>query len=162
MRAGLGPVYPRLWRFCVVLTRDRTVADDLAQQTCMRALDQADKFQPGTHLDRWVFTIARRLWLNDLRHQKVRTGAGQVPAEEAGLTDPRSDTETNILARQVLEMIQDLPDAQRETVLLVYIEGLRYAEAADMLEVPIGTVMSRLATARKAIAQKAGTLGIKE
>ncbi len=71
MAEGLAPLYPRLWRFCLVLTKDRATADDLAQSACARALEQSDKFAVGTNLDRWVFTIARRLWLNDIRHTKL-------------------------------------------------------------------------------------------
>lgn len=152
MRGGLAGVYPRLWRFCLVLTRDRSAADDLAQKTCARALEKAGGFTPGTHLDRWLFTLARRVWLNDIRSQTVRRGAGLVAIEDAALADPRADTEMNTSAREVLDLIGALPDGQREAVLLVYVEGYSYKEAATHLEIPIGTVMSRLATARRTIA----------
>lgn len=152
VRDGLPAIYPRLWRFCLVLTKDRTMAEDLAQATCERALVQADKFTPGTDLDRWLFTMARRLWLNDIRAAKVRTGEGLVPIEEHEPADQKPTSETNIFAREVFDMIQALPEAQRMTALLVYVEGRPYREAAEILDIPIGTVMSRLASVRKAIA----------
>jgi RNA polymerase sigma-70 factor (ECF subfamily) len=112
---------------------------------------QADKFQAGTDLGRWLFTMARRLWLNDIRATKVRTGNGLVLVEDTDITDHASTAETNIFARQVLDKIETLPDGQRLCVLLVYVEGYSYREAAEMLDIPIGTVMSRLSTARGVI-----------
>lgn len=144
-------VFPRLWRYSVSLTGRRDWGDDLAQTTCVRALDRGDQFQPGTHLDRWLFTMAKRIWLNELRARKVRTGGGLVPVEEIDLPDTGADQETNILARDVLNRVNALPEAQRQTVFLVYVEGYSYKEAAAIMEIPIGTVMSRLAAARKSI-----------
>ena len=80
-----------------------------------------------------------------------REGGGFVDAEDALSIDGARDIETNILAAQVLKEIGQLPEAQRETVLLVYVEGYSYAEAAATLSVPIGTDMGRLATARAAL-----------
>lgn len=149
VRDGLDSVYPRLWRYSVALTGRRDWADDLAQATCLRALEKADLFTAGTKLDRWIFRMAQRLWLNELRARKVRTGGGLVPVEDVPLMDPRAETEMNIQAREVLSQVQALPDAQRQAVFLVYVEGYSYKEAAEMMEIPIGTVMSRLAGARK-------------
>lgn len=146
-------LYPRLWRYALVLSGTRANADDLAQRACVRAMENADKFQAGTHLDRWVFTIAKRIWLNELRSQKVRQGAGLVPVEDIDLAAENLPAEANIFAGEVFTAIGGLPEAQRETVTLVYLEGYSYKEAAGMLDIPIGTVMSRLAAARKAIAQ---------
>ncbi len=152
-------LFPRLWRFCMVLTKARDRADDLAQATCERALINAEKFQPGTDLDRWVFTMARRIWLNDIRATKVRRGEGQVPVEDVDVADDAPHIDVNILAREVLNMVQALPEGQRVTTFLVYVEGYSYREAAEMLEIPIGTVMSRLAGARKAVAAKVAAKG---
>lgn len=150
MRAGLGEVYPRLWRYALVLTGNRDWADDLAQNTVQRAIEKSSLFDPESHLDRWIFRMAHRLWLNELRSRKVRQGSGLVPVDE--LVDPKSDqTETNIFAAEVLTHVSQLPEAQRVAVLLVYVEGYSYAEAADHLDIPIGTVMSRLAAARKTL-----------
>lgn len=152
IEAGIGPVYPRLWRFCLMQTGRRDRADDLAQATCLRALEKHAGYQPGTHLDRWLFTMAHRLWLNELRSQAVRQGSGLVALEDTEIPDPKANTETNIFHREVFAKIGALPEGQRVVVLLVYVEGLTYREAADTLSIPIGTVMSRLAAARKRIA----------
>lgn len=143
----------------MVLTKARDRADDLAQATCERALLNADKFDDGTQLDRWVFTIARRVWLNDIRAAKVRLGAGAVPVEDIDVSDNNPHVDVNILAREVLNMVQALPEGQRVATFLVYVEGYSYREAADMLDVPIGTIMSRLAGARKTIAAKTASKG---
>ena len=146
---GLPEVYPRLWRYAVALTGRRDWADDLVQTTCVRAMEKSELFQLGTHLDRWLFTMAQRLWLNELRSRKVREGGGLVPVEDTPIADNKPDVETNILARDVLSKVQGLPDAQREAVFLVYVEGYSYKDAAEMMDIPIGTVMSRLAAGRK-------------
>jgi RNA polymerase sigma-70 factor (ECF subfamily) len=148
VRTGIDRLLPRLWRFCLVLTGERSAADDLTQTACVRALEREDQFQPGTRLDRWTFRIAQTIWLNQRRGEKVRRGAGVVPAEDAGLVDPAADAEANLYLAEVLSAVMALPEAQRIAVLLVYVEGYSYKEAADHLEIPIGTVMSRLAGAR--------------
>jgi RNA polymerase sigma-70 factor (ECF subfamily) len=148
VRDGLDRLLPRVWRFCLVLSGDRSVADDLAQATCLRALEREDQFQPGTRLDRWIFRIAQTVWLNQLRADKVRRGGGLVPVEQAGLVDASSDAEANLFANEVFSQVMALPEAQRSVVLLVYVEGYLYKEAAEHLDVPVGTVMSRLASAR--------------
>ncbi|MBB5514996.1 RNA polymerase sigma-70 factor (ECF subfamily) [Rubricella aquisinus] len=142
---------PRVWRYALVLTRRRDTADDLSQNTALRALDRAAQYTPGTRLDAWVFTIAGSIWRNDLRAAAVRRGQGVVPVEDVDLADGRPDAETNILAREVLSLVTELPDAQRDAVFLVYVEGYSYLEAASILDIPVGTVMSRLAAGRRKI-----------
>ncbi|WP_415401355.1 RNA polymerase sigma factor [Tateyamaria sp. SN3-11] len=145
----MAAVYPRLWRYAVALTGRRDWADDLVQTTCLRALDKAAQFEAGTHLDRWMFRMAQRVWLNELRSRKVRVGGGLVPVEDIDLPDKTPGADVNILARDVLNRVNALPEAQRQSVFLVYVEGFSYKEAAEIMEIPIGTVMSRLAAARK-------------
>lgn len=154
VRDGLEEVFPRLWRYCVALTGRRDLGDDLAQTTCARALEKAHLFDPSTHLDRWMFRMAQRVWLNEMRAARLRAVPDAVDAEDAAAILP--STETNILARQVLDKVMDLPEAQRMAVLLVYVEGYKYSEAAEALDVPIGTIMSRLATARRKLAEQTG------
>ena len=153
VRAGLEPALARLWRYALVLSRARDVADDLVQATCLRAIERADQFVPGTRVDHWLFAILRSIWLNELRSQRIRQGGGFVDAEDALTTDGAREIETNITASAVLRAMGRLPDAQRETLLLVYAEGYSYAEAAATLGVPIGTIMSRLAAGRAALAK---------
>jgi len=148
---GLPEHLPRLWRYGLVLSRDRDTAEDLVQATCVRALERAGQFSPGTRLDRWLFAILHSVWINELRARRVREGAGRADAEEVLVTDGQRQVETNILAAQVFREVMALPEAQRETVLLVYVEGFTYREAADLLDIPVGTVMSRLAAARRTV-----------
>lgn len=155
MREGIEATFPRLWRYALAQTGRRDWADDLAQATCLRAIENAEKFEVGTKLDRWLFTIARRVWLNQLRSQKLRQSDDSVSVEE--LSDSNFQTaETNIFAREVLGRVEALPEGQRLAVLLVYVEGYKYADAAEHLDVPIGTIMSRLATARRTLSEWAG------
>jgi RNA polymerase sigma-70 factor, ECF subfamily len=114
--------------------------------------ERAHQFQPGTRLDRWLIAILHSIWLNEIRSRKVRQGQGLVDADAVLVFDGMKETETNILAAQVLREVQGLPEVQRETVYLVYVEGLTYREAAETLAIPIGTVMSRLAAARAKLA----------
>lgn len=151
IRAALPGLYPRVWRFCLTLAASRDMADDLAQRTAVRALEKAALYQPGTRLDSWLFTMARRIWLNELRATAVRRGQGLVAVEDVDLPDASPDANMNILVREVLAVVNTLPEAQREAVLLVYVEEFTCKEAASVLDVPIGTVLSRLATARRRI-----------
>lgn len=148
VRNGLPILLARLWRYGLVLSGDRDMADELVQATCLRALERAHQFTPGSDLGRWTFKILGSIWRNELRARRVRAGEGAVEAEFVLATDGVRDAETNIFVRQVLSEIGRLPDVQRVAVLLVYGEGFSYREASDVLDVPIGTVMSRLATAR--------------
>ncbi len=144
--------HPRLWRYCLALTADRAAAEDLCQSACLRALEKSDQLQPKSTADRWVFRIARNLWFNQLRAEKVRRGGGLVASEDIATTATNADAETNIFHAEVLRAVMALPEAQRITVFLVYVEGFSYKEAAEHLEIPIGTVMSRLAAARSKLA----------
>ena len=142
----------RLWRFCLMRTGgNRPDADDLFQATALRAIEKAHQFEPGTRFDNWTFTIAVSIWRNELRSRSVRTGKGVEDAAELDLGSDSNVTETNIFTSQVLTRVAALPDGQRMAVLIVYVEGHSYREAADILEIPIGTIMSRLAAARQTL-----------
>ena len=159
VRAGLSGQLASLWRYGMVLSGSRQTAEDLVQSTCVRALERAGQYTPGTRLDHWLRAILRSIWLNDLRAQRLRQGAGWVPAEDVLVFDGQKAAETNILAAQVLRQMWALPEAQRETLYLVYGEGLTYAEAAQTLDIPVGTVMSRLAAGRARLASLADEAG---
>jgi RNA polymerase sigma-70 factor (ECF subfamily) len=149
VRAGLAAHLARLWRYGLVLSSRGDMAEDLVQATCLRALERSDQFQAGSRLDRWLFSILRSIWLNEVRARRIRQGEGVVDAETSLTFDGKKEIETNILTHQVLKEVQLLPQVQRETLFLVYVEGLTYREAAQILDVPIGTVMSRLAAVRQ-------------
>ena len=159
VRAGLRDHLARLWRYGLVLSARRDVAEDLVQATCVRALERADQFQPGTRLDRWLFSILHSIWLNEVRARQIRQGAGFVDAETSLSFDGARQIEAGIMAAQVMREVQNLPEAQRGSVFLVYVEGLSYREAADVLAVPIGTIMSRLAAARETLGRRTGQAG---
>lgn len=149
---GMAAQLPRLWRYGLVLSGNRDTAEELVQATCVRALERAQQFEAGTRLDRWMISILHSIWMNELRARKVRRGQGLVDADAVLVFDGLAQTETNILAVQVLKEVQALPEMQREAVYLVYVEGLAYREAAAVMGVPIGTIMSRLAAARTKLA----------
>src|ERR1700722_13599061 len=113
VKAGLAPNLARLWRYGLILSGARDVADDLVQATCVRAIERAHRFQAGTGLDRWVFSISRSVCLNELRSRRVREGGGFIDSSEALVIDGERDIETNIFVGQVLKEVGGLPEGQR-------------------------------------------------
>jgi RNA polymerase sigma-70 factor, ECF subfamily len=152
LRRELPEHLGRLWRFGLVLSGQRDVAEDLVQATCVRALERAEQFQIGSRLDRWLLTIMHSIWQNEIRSRRIRQGRGFVDAETVLVTDGAGTAEARVLANETIRQVQTLPEAQRETVFLAYVEEMTYRETADVLGIPIGTVMSRLAAARTALA----------
>ena len=154
----LPTLLPRLWRFAMRLTGDRHDAEDLVQRACVRALERRHQLQPGTSTLSWLFSIVHSIWLNEVRAQQTRRRGSIQWSEELADTvaDPTGPSpETYTLHRQIISAVERLPDAQRAVMLLVAVEGLSYREAAQALDVPVGTVMSRLARARLAIGEVA-------
>lgn len=152
MKSELIAMLPRLRRFARSLTRSVTEADDLVQEACLRALSRSDQWDPAQPLDRWVFRITRNLWISEIRKRGVRMGQGQVPAEEASeLVSPETG-EHRVAATQLQAQIMALPEDLSAVLLAVSVEGYSYAEAADLFDMPIGTVMSRVHRARKTLA----------
>ncbi|MEO0785964.1 MAG: RNA polymerase sigma factor [Pseudomonadota bacterium] len=148
---GLETMLARLWRFALTQCGDHAVADDLVQSTCIRALERADQFESGSRLDSWLYSILISIWRNTTRANAVRRGAGLVEIADAHLESTAAEGESKVQVAQVLKAIAALPEGQSSVMLLVCVEGMSYAEAAQSLQIPIGTVMSRLSTARKAI-----------
>jgi RNA polymerase sigma-70 factor (ECF subfamily) len=145
----LVELVPRLRRFAYALTGSRDAGDDLVQAACERALRNAEQFRPGTRMDSWMFRIMQNLWLDDRRRLKVR--GTQVDPDAAGLSDDgmgARQLEDQVALAQVRAAVDTLPDDQRAVLVLVAIEGLNYREAAEVLGLPLGTVMSRLSRAR--------------
>ena len=155
IRREIVALLPRLRRFGYALTGNMADGDDLVQATVERALSRIDQWQPGTRLDSWMFRIAQNMWRDRLRAQKVR-GPTVDPADFQHVAgeDGNRVVEERLMLAKVRETIAQLPTEQREVVALVLVEGQSYQEAADMLSIPIGTVMSRLSRARKTL-QKA-------
>lgn len=146
---------PRLRRFCRALTGNDHNADDLAQSTVERALNNLDRWQRGSRLDSWMFRIAKNLWIDQLRSSKSRGPyAEQDHLLELSGEDGRQVAEAQLMLRKTETHIAALPEEQRAVVALILIDGLPYKDAAEILEVPIGTVMSRLSRARKTLAEQ--------
>ena len=149
-RTRLVELIPRLRRFALVMTGDLDQADDLVQETCMRALARVAQWQPGTRLDSWMYRIAQNIWLDRMRARKVRgVSVGLETAEEISGSDGRKVVESRQDLAAVSAAMAELPEDQRALVALVCIDGLSYKEAAEITGTPIGTVMSRLARARR-------------
>jgi RNA polymerase sigma-70 factor (ECF subfamily) len=150
IRTRMVEILPRLRRFAVALTGDLDQGDDLVQETCMRALSRVEQWQPGTRLDSWMYRIAQNLWLDRMRAKKVRGVQVDIEAAEA-LAGPngRQVVESRLTLLAVGAAMAHLPDDQRTLIALVCIDGLSYKEAAEVTQTPIGTVMSRLARARR-------------
>lgn len=148
---------PRLWRFALRLTRDKTDAEDLVQRCCVRALERQWQWRPGSSLLSWLFAIMHNLWLNEVRTRQRRreTNLGwETEWAEAISGEQMGDPLQATLYRQIVAAVDALPEAQRLVMLLVAVEGLTYKEAADVLAIPIGTVMSRLARARSTLGRQ--------
>ena len=140
---------PRLRRYARALTGDVTRADDLVQDTLERALAKLDLWQPGSDLRAWLFTLMHNLFVNQIRVRRP-----QETVMEDALDEPVSGGQLEALAaRDIHAALARLPEEQREVLLLVGLEQFGYAEAAQVLGVPTGTVMSRLSRARERMRQ---------
>lgn len=155
----LGQFTPRLQRFARALTHSPTDADDLVQSTLERALTCLEQWERGTRLDSWLYRIAQNLWIDQRRAAQLRgpMESADAPMELIG-EDGRDLNERQLMIRDAVRAMATLPEEQQTVLALVSIEGLPYGEAAKVLGVPIGTVMSRLARARRAVAAR--VLGI--
>jgi RNA polymerase sigma-70 factor, ECF subfamily len=155
LRSQLGQFTPRLRRFALALTRSQADADDLVQSTFERALMCLEQWQRGTRLDSWLYRIAQNLWIDQRRAARLR---GTTESADAAMQligeDGRELNERRLMIREAMYALASLPEDQQAVLALVSIEGLRYSEAAKVLGIPIGTVMSRLARGRRAIAAR--------
>jgi len=139
---------PRLRRYARALTGDRFAADDLVQDTLERALSRFSLFRRGSKLDAWLLTIMHNLFVNQLRAQAARPP--NDPIDELFEEPAVRATQGDALAMHDLEnSLAQLPPDQREVLLLVTLEELSYEDAARILGIPVGTVMSRLSRARE-------------
>lgn len=151
VREAIVEILPRLRRFALSLTGNPADADDLLQDTVERALTRAG---PDNKLDvtKWMFRICRNLWIDEIRSRKVRAAVADRPDL---IEEPAAGTESMIselTLHEVVAAMDELSEEQREVLSLVAVAGMSYREAAEVLQVPTGTVMSRLARARAALA----------
>ena len=153
----LVALLPRLRRFAHGLSRSPADADDLTQATVERALRSRDRWQSGTRLDSWAYRIMRNLWIDTARarSRKDKVEAPEMEAERVG-EDPTASMDAAVDLSRMMSAMERLPDEQREVVALILIEGFGYRETAEMLDLPIGTVSSRLVRGRTALLELVG------
>lgn len=150
-RQALLDVLPRLRKYCYALTNDLHNSEDLLQTAVQRALEKWQQYQPETHFDRWMYRLCRNLWIDTMRKDK--------PSEEL---DPENESDhieledtliTENLVARVKEKMGELSEGLRIVLYLVAVEGRSYKETAEFLDIPKGTVMSRLARARQQLSE---------
>ena len=152
-QSDLVALVPRLRRFAFALCGQQDVADDLVQSACEKALKSQDKFTPGTRLDSWMYRIVQNLWFDQTRRN--RTQGTKVDPDDIAISDEgvaARRPEARDMLDTIRSAIRDLPEDQRVVLALVAIEGRSYKETAESLNVPVGTVMSRLSRARTKLA----------
>lgn len=148
-KTELAALLPRLRRFALAKAGTPEAADDLVQLACERAWRARDKWTPGTRLDSWMFTIMHNLHIDQIRAVATRgINEGAEALESVPDHEWSRRIEASVTLQQVMEVMRQLPVSMREVLALVPIDGLSYQEAAAVLGVPVGTVMSRLARAR--------------
>ncbi|MEX3943552.1 sigma-70 family RNA polymerase sigma factor [Paraburkholderia sp. BR10937] len=146
--ADVVGLLPQLRRFARALTGDRAWADDLVQDTAERALTRVRAFRPDSNLKAWLLTILRHLYIDQLRRGRHEIVVDEESAPWNTLEMPRGDVDSLTL-RDVERALYRLPLEQREVLLLVCVEELSYQDVSSALNVPMGTVMSRLSRARE-------------
>jgi RNA polymerase sigma factor (sigma-70 family) len=149
LHTEIAALLPRLRRFARTIAWQREDADDLVQAGVERALMQAGQFQPGTRLDSWLFRIMKNAWIDEVR-SRIRRDRVFAP-EEAGEHVGDDYAEAHQQQMAIRKAISLLSDDHRIVIGLVLVDGLSYKEAADVLEIPMGTLTSRLARAREAL-----------
>lgn len=149
LRAEIAALLPRLRRFARSIAPRREDADDLVQVALERALRHLDQWQPGTRLDSWLFRIMKNAWIDEVRARARRDDV--LAPEEAGEHVGVDERDAQVARLSVASAMARLPGEQRLAVSLVLVEGLPYKDAAAVLEVPVGTLTSRLARGREAL-----------
>ena len=144
----LNDVLPALRRFALSLTRNEDQADDLVQDSVERAIAKSEYFEPGTNLRSWMFTLCRRVFLNQIRKQKTRGAVVDLDDAPQSSVAAAPTQYTSVECNEVIQGFDRLPMRDKVVLSLVAVEGLKYEEAAEVLDVPVGTVRSRLSRAR--------------
>jgi RNA polymerase sigma-70 factor (ECF subfamily) len=139
---------PRLRRYARALTRDAARADDLVQSCLVRAIAKQHLWEPGTDLRAWLFTILHNQNVNEVR-RSVREGVAVAVEDVAPVLMAAPRAGARLQLRDLERAIRVLPEEQRQVILLVGLEGMRYEEVAAVLDIPIGTVRSRLSRGRE-------------
>ncbi len=160
LREEMLAVLPRVRRFAYALTASRVEGDDLVQAVCERALARLHQFRPGSRMDSWLFRITQTTWVERHRAERLRRPAAELSeVQDIPGVDGRTVVEARLTLERVRRIVAGLPEDQRSVLGLVTIDGRSYREAAESLGIPVGTVMSRLARARRRIAEALGEEG---
>ncbi len=157
LRDQMLAAVPSLRAFAISLTNNRDRADDLVQDTLVRAWANMDRFERGTNLEAWLFTILRNAFYSECRQRKreVEDADGSYAATMISVPDQ----EDKIIVQDLYGALAKLPQEQREAILLVGAEGMSYEETADALGVKVGTIKSRVNRARNRLAELMGLAG---
>ena len=147
LEGRLNDYVASLRRYAMVLTRNADIAEDLVQETLTKAIAASEQWRPGSDLRVWLFRIMHNTHVSEQRRAKVREAAKPMLVDAV----PTEDPTTRLELQQVLKALDQLPDAQREPIVLVALKDMSYAEAARVLNVPMGTLYSRLARGRTAL-----------
>lgn len=151
IRPQIVTLLPRLRAFARALTKSSEAADDLVQATCEKALRAMDGWTPGSRLDSWMFRIMHNHWIDVKRRQRPQTPIDGPEGLRLVSEDGERVADARLTLDAVAALIEALPEDQRTVLVLVCVEELSYRETAELLDIPMGTVMSRLARARGAI-----------
>ncbi|GAA4360311.1 RNA polymerase sigma factor [Kangiella marina] len=149
MNKELKELIPVIRRFAFSLTGSDHDADDLMQNTLERILDKG--VPDDANLTKWAFRVCRNLWIDEYRSRKVRQEATQKPELQESAIDGDKVITNQITIAQVQRAMNQMPEELRSILSLVVVEGLSYKEAANTLDIPVGTVMSRISRARVAM-----------
>ena len=148
---GVVACLPSLRPFAVSLTRSVEQAEDLVQETVLKAISKQGQFEAGTNLQSWLFTIMRNLFCSVYRRAKHEVEDADGSYAAAMIAIP--DHEDRIMLRDLAMALARLPQGQREAILLVGVKGMTYADAAQALECAVGTIQSRVNRARNRLAE---------
>ena len=149
LRLEIVSFLPRLRRFARSLARDPDRADDLVQAACQRALERLDQVREGTRLDSWLYRIAYTRWIDQLRRGKTRSANLVVLTREEIPVTVNEEADNDLAtALDIKKALEKLPAEHHAAIALVSVEGYSYQEAAAALDIPVGTVASRVARAR--------------
>lgn len=154
VRRSLINLLPRLRRFATNLTGDMDLGDDLVQHASERALSRTSQWKPGTRLDSWLFRIIYNAWADERRSIQSHNRTDLEAARNVVHDNGTAAAEVRLAAQEVLGALAKLPEEQRAVLSLVCVEGMAYRDVAEVLNIPVGTVMSRVARGRLAIAEQ--------
>jgi RNA polymerase sigma-70 factor (ECF subfamily) len=158
LKEAVVEVIPQLRRYALALTKDRSAADDLAQDVLLRAIERQGQFAQGTNLRAWLFTIMHNMFVDQVR--RSRPFRSSVPLDECRLSLASSAAqEPWIELKELARAVDRLPLEQKATLLLVGLEGLTYEEAATVTGVAVGTVKSRVSRARETLRLETAAFG---